>query len=256
MRTSGGQDGSGLGVRPAPPGGPEFRVSSCTTGDQSEPRVAIAEGGNFVVAWTSSQDGSGPGVFGQRYAAGGAPLGPEFRVNTFTTGSQHEPRVGSDASGNFVVAWTSDAQDGSAAGVFGQRYAASGAPLGGEFRVNTYSTGYQYHPAVSADAAGSNFVVVWQDGAAPGGGGPAGRGVFGQRYSSAGTALGPEFQVETYTTWGAPAIVVPSGSFVVVWLARRTAGARIFGQRYGARERVRLGVPRQRVHDRPQSFPP
>jgi hypothetical protein len=238
--TSGGQDGSGLGVfGRLLQAGPEFRVNSYTTGDQSEPSVAIAEGGNFVVVWTSSQDGSGPGVFGQRYAAGGAPLGPEFQVNTFTTGSQHEPRVGSDGSGNFVVAWTSDAQDGSAAGVFGQRYAASGAPLGGEFRVNTYSTGYQYHPAVSADAAGSNFVVVWQDGAAPGGGGPAGRGVFGQRYSGAGTALGPEFRVETYTAGfqGAPAIVVqPTGSFVVVWHSEGQdgSGLGIFGQRYGS----------------------
>jgi hypothetical protein len=50
-------------------------------------------------------------------------LGPEFRVNTFTTGEQSSPDVASDASGNFVVAWASDLQDGSDWGVFGQRYA-------------------------------------------------------------------------------------------------------------------------------------
>jgi len=107
--------------------GGEFRVNTYTTGDQSEPAVAIFEGGSFVVVWTSGQDGSGSGVFAQRYAAGGAPLGPEFRVNTFTTGSQDQPRVAAGGAGEFMVVWTSEAQDGSGPGVFGQRYAA---PIG------------------------------------------------------------------------------------------------------------------------------
>ena len=35
------------------------------------------------------------------------PVGPEFRVNTYTTSYQAIPSVASDASGNFVVVWTS-----------------------------------------------------------------------------------------------------------------------------------------------------
>src|SRR5262245_32674681 len=83
----------------------------------------------------------------------GAPLGPEFRVNTYTTGNQREESVAADASGNFVVVWRSEGQDGSLFGVFGQRYASSGAPLGPEFRVNSYTTNSQYHPSVAADSA-------------------------------------------------------------------------------------------------------
>jgi hypothetical protein len=235
---SDGQDGSGLGVIGRADNGGEFRVNTHTTGDQSEPSVAIAEGGNFVVVWTSGQDGSGPGVFAQRYATGGTPLGPEFRVNAFTAGSQHEPRVAAGAGGDFVVVWTSEAQDGSGAGIFGQRYAASGAPLGGEFRVNTYTSGHQYNPAVASGPGSTDFVVVWQDGTAPGGGQP-GRGVFGQRFAGGGGALGTEFQVETYTTGfqGAPDLVVQgSGSFVVVWHSDGQDGSDlgIYGQRYGA----------------------
>ena len=106
--------------------------------------MASDAAGNFVVVWESyGQDGSSYGVFGQRYASTGAPLGPEFRVNTYTTGYQHDPAVASDSSGNFVVVWTSDGQDGSGNGVFGQRYDSSGAPLGPEFRVNTYTTDAQ-----------------------------------------------------------------------------------------------------------------
>src|SRR5688572_1389926 len=193
------------------PVGPEFRVNTHTTSFQWFPSVAAASG-QFVVVWASSeQDGSSFGVFGQRYA-GGMPAGPEFRVNTYTTDVQVLPAVASDSSGNFVVVWQG-AQDGSGYGVFGQRYASSGTPLGPEFRVNTYTTGVQGRPAVAADSLG-NFVVVWQ-------GGLTGQyDVFGQRYASSGTPLGPEFRINTFTfasqekaSIGADA----SGNFVVAW---------------------------------------
>ena len=105
-------------------------------------------------------------VFGQRYGSDGNPLGGEFRVNTYTTGSQHESSVASDAAGNFVVVWQDgivfgDGQDGSSYGIFGQRYDNSGNRLGTEFQVNTHTTGTQLRPSVASDATG-NFVVVWE----------------------------------------------------------------------------------------------
>src|SRR5437016_12551692 len=64
---------------------------------------------------------------------------------------------------------------------------------GPEFQVNTYTYRSQYASAVAADSTG-NFVVVWtglggQDGY------PSGGGIFAQRYSSSGAALGGEVQV-------------------------------------------------------------
>ena len=91
---------------------------------------------------------------------GGLPLGPEFRVNTFTPGNEFSPSIDSDASGNFVVAWASSNQDGSLTGIFGQRYNLSGVPLGPEFRVNTYTIGNQFGPHVASDDPG-NFMIVW-----------------------------------------------------------------------------------------------
>ena len=177
------QDGSGLGAfgqryaSSGAPLGPEFRVNTYTTGDQALSAVASDAGGNFVVAWASRQD-PGSGVFGQRYASSGVPLGPEFRVNTYTTGYQASPSIVSDSSGNFVVVWNSYTQDGSGMGVFGQRYAGSGVPLGPEFRVNTYTTGAQSGPSVAADTSG-NFVVVWTSDLQN----ASLLEVFGQRYS-------------------------------------------------------------------------
>ena len=202
-----GQRFNALGV----PQGSELQVNS---GSQASPVVASAPNGDFVVAWTG-QDGSGNGVLGQRFDAAGISQGSEFQVNSYTTGSQERPAVASDANGNSVVSWFSQGQDGSAYGVFGQRFNALGVPQGSELQVNSYTTGYQTNPAVAPDAVG-NFVVVWrsrdQDG--------SGYGVFGQRFNAVRIPQGSEFQANSFTTSHQSDPVVASdatGNFVVVW---------------------------------------
>jgi hypothetical protein len=196
--------------------GPEFRINTYTTGAQRRPAASSWANG-FVVAWEStSQDGDLDGIFAQQYNSFGAPIGPEFRVNTYTTSSQYGVSVETDwtqAAPTVLFVWQSEGQDGDSGGVFAQRW--SNGPMGGEFRVNTYTTSSQGAAAVSADGAG-NFVVVWasldQDG--------SGSGIFGQRYASSGAPLGGEFRVNTYTTGfqGHPSVGKDeSGSFVVVW---------------------------------------
>jgi len=199
---------------PQGPVGPEFRVNTYTGGDQQRASVATDAAGNFVVVWDGPGDGVGPGIFGQRFSIAGIPLGPEFRVNTYTTGMQTNPSVASDASGNFVVVWTSEGQDGTGDGVFGQRYDASGGALGPEFRVTTNTNDDQRWPAVAMDSSGS-FVVVWGDyfpSFPP--------DVFGQRFDSSGSPLGTAFRVNSSTGFGAflPKVATDSlGNFVVAW---------------------------------------
>ena len=211
--------------------GPEFQVNSYTTGDQVWSSVAAASSGNFVAVWQSDgEDGSSRGIYGQRYAASGVPLGPEFRVNTFTTNQQSVPTVGSNGSGDFVVAWSSYLQDGSSYGVFAQRFGSSGAPVGPEFRVNTYTTSLQAARSAAVDPFG-NFIITWnsfgQDG--------SNHGAYGQRYSSAGVPVGPEFRVNDYTVGfqSYPQVAADaSGNFTVIWSGITGAGLGIFGQRY------------------------
>jgi hypothetical protein len=216
------------------PLGPEFRVNTYLGPDQTSPSVAADPAGPFVVVWTSrDQDGSSDGVFGQRFAASGAPLGPEFRVNTFTSNSQRVPAVAVGPAGTFVVAWESFGQDGNLylTGVFAQRFASSGAPLGPEFRANTYTTSLQQGADVAIDGAG-NFLVVWYG---FGQTDPSSFGVFGQRYASSGAPLGTEFRVNTYTTMiqSVPSVAADGGRFVVVWQSDQDgSGVGVFGQRY------------------------
>jgi hypothetical protein len=236
------QDGSSNGIfgqrftSSGAPAGPEFRVNTYTSLSQGLPSVAVDSAGNFVVAWNSQfQDGSYLGVFAQRYASTGEPIGPEFRVNTFTPFDQTAPSVGTDPTGNFVVVWTSEAGDGSSYGVFGQRFAASGTPVGAQFRVNTYTTNSQASPEVDVDGTG-NFVVVWPSGLLQD---PSGFGVFGQRFAASGVPVGPEFRVNTFVAQNQffPSVAVDdSGNFVVVWqsLLQDGSGYGVFGQRYDA----------------------
>jgi hypothetical protein len=157
------------------PLGGEFAVNTYTAGDQGfgsrfEPSVAMTPGGRFVVAWDGAGPGDVQGSFARVFDAGGAPAGAEFRVNTYTTGTQYFPDLGIDDVGHFVVAWRDSAQEGTGAtgfGIFAQRFLADGTPRGGEFHVNAFTTSFQGFPSVSADAVG-NFVVAW-DGSAEGG---------------------------------------------------------------------------------------
>jgi hypothetical protein len=221
--------------------GGNFRINTYAPVPQNvrSPAVASDPSGNFVVVWDNLfQDGSGRGVFGQRYASSGATLGPEFRVNSFTPNYQYDAAVASDAFGNFIVVWQSKGQDGSYLGVFGQRYANSGAPLGPEFRINTYTTSDQNRPSVAADASG-DFVVAWNSDDY------FGYGVFAQRFASTGAPLGPEFRVNTFTTQhqGTPSIAVDGvGNFVVVWHSYLEDGSSfgVFGQRYSQMVPVEL----------------
>jgi hypothetical protein len=213
------------------PLGPEFRVNSYTTSNQLYPSVARASGGNFVVVWTSNtEDGSSLGVFGQRYSSGGAPLGPEFRVNTYTTGAQYLPHVVMDTAGDFLVVWQSNGQEGNQS-IFGQIFLDTGAPFGGEFRVNTYTTNDQAFPSVASNGTGA-FLVTWQSYLQDG----SSWGVYGQRFG-AGTPVGGEFRLNTYTTNGqfaSSAGMDTTGQYaVVVWHSNGEdgSGLGIYGQR-------------------------
>src|SRR5213593_3254689 len=113
------------------------------------------------------------------WAQGGTPVGPEFRVNTYTTGYQDTASVAADPAGSFVVVWDGQRMDDPVSGIFGQRFSISGVPLGPEFRVNTATTDLQVNPSV-AIVGGFGFVVAW---ASSGGYGGAPADVFAQRFA-------------------------------------------------------------------------
>jgi Ca2+-binding RTX toxin-like protein len=160
-----GQDGAEWGVYArrydasgAALGG-EVRVNSTTALDQIKPRIAGLSDGGYVVTWTSAgQDGSGGGVYAQRYNASGVPQGGETRVNTTTDGDQGNAHVLGLSGGGYVVVWGSS--DGSGGGVYSRQYDSSGGASGGETLVNTTTANSQFISSLSA-LPGGGYVVRW-----------------------------------------------------------------------------------------------
>ncbi len=237
------QDGDGRGIfgqrftSAAVLSGTEFQVNTYTINNQQYAAVAVDASGAFVVVWQSdlAQDGQYDGIFGQRFDSSGAPTGTEFQVNTYTYGPQQSPDVAATATGEFVVVWHGDYEDGDSTGVFGQLFASTGAAVGGEFQVNTYTYDGQRDPAV-ATADSGDFVVVWeayrQDG--------DNVGIFAQRFDSTAALQGTEFQVTTYTAYNQQVAAVAAGmagEFVVAWESRTQDGGYdygVFAQRFAS----------------------
>lgn len=233
------QDGSGYGIyaqRYNAAGvaqGGELHVSTTTAGDQSFPTIAMDAAGDFVIAWDSNQGGSTYGIYAQRYDAAGIAQGGQFQVNTYTAGNTTFPTIGMDQAGDFVIAWSSDGEDGSGYGIYAQRYNAAGVAQGGEFHVSTTTAGDQIYPTVGMDAGG-DFVVGWESDGQDG----SGYGVYAQRYNAAGVAQGSEFLVNT-TTKGdqqQPSLAVDAGgAFVIAWESPQDgSGNGVYAQAYNA----------------------
>jgi hypothetical protein len=176
--------------------GGRFRVNSYTPESQREPDVACAPGGQFVVAWVSTyQDGYADGIFGQRFDSAGGAVGTEFQVNSYTNYNQVYPAVALSGTGEFVVVWASDFQDGFLYGL--QRFDGAGARAGRSsgqllhLRVKGIPT-WRRKPAATSSSYGRGRRL---------------RTRFAQRFSSAGTPAGTEFRVNAFwTTTRVPAV--------------------------------------------------
>ena len=157
-------------------------MEAYTSGLKTEPHVAIANDGSFVVVWGGFGPGDTFGVFGRRFDADGVPLGADFLINTVTTGGQVPASVRTAPDGSFVVAW--DDYTGTAYVPRARRFDAAGNPQGGAFAVSGYTTGERLRPKVSIGSDGT-FVIAWQNYPAEGDG--DGYGIGARRFDAAGS---------------------------------------------------------------------
>ena len=210
----------------------QFQVNTYTTLSQRTGDVAMGDAGTFVVVWSSfgsdGSDQSGNSVQARRFAADGAARGPQFQVNGYTTGSQQYPAVACDSDCNFVVSWSSQGSFGSdptGTSVQARRYSAAGVPQAGQFQVNTYTTGNQQIPSVSADRD-RDFEIVWQSEWSNRDG--DGLSVQSRWYASTGAPRGQELQINHWSTsnQGSPDVASDAlGNVVIVWQSIGSAGS-------------------------------
>ena len=144
--------------------GNEFVASSADSNPCANPDVAAGSGGGFMVTWDAfdmaSPTTNSLDIYARSFTSAGAGSGGTVvRVNTHLYGDQYAPRI-SALGTDYLIVWTSLAQDGSREGVYGQFLHGDGSKVGGEFRVNTTTVGSQIQPVVVSDGS-SQFLAIW-----------------------------------------------------------------------------------------------
>src|SRR5262245_19991200 len=123
------------------------------------------------------------------------PVGPEFRVNTYTTLYQRFPGMAFDSTGVCTIAWhgaDAEAFPTTGYGITTQRYSPDGVPLGPPIAVSETSALSDF---VRVEvAANDNFIVAWDrlgDWSSP----SDTSNVYVRRYDSSGNPLGNSQQI-------------------------------------------------------------
>lgn len=241
-----GQDGSEVGVygqRFDATGlkvGGEFRVNTTTALAQEAPTATLLDDGGFVVLFESEPvNDAGFEIRGQRYDAGGAPVGGEFLVRDMAGGSQRWPDVTALQDGAFVAVWNSFQSDGSGMGLEMRIYDARNDAT--VYRINETTAGSQTDVKVTALTDGS-FLAVWTTLADQPG---AVHGVYARRFEVTEDGLVahdefPVLQVQSGSLASPDVVGLPDGGWVVLWNWETAddSGVDLYGRRYDAEGRT------------------
>lgn len=199
-----------------------FRVNQGGTGDHENPHLTLLTNGGAVFVWQGGTRGA-QDIYARFMGPDNTFTSGDILVNTFTSGQQGDPVVTALSDGSLVIAWSSQGQDGSMQGLYGQRLSASGQKLGEEFQINTRTDWNQRNAALTA-LPDAKFVAAWID--------ETGSDVTGEfavtvrgRVFSGSTALTPEIRLSDGTnTCSAVSIAALNGGFAAAWTERAGVG--------------------------------
>ena len=142
----------------------QTRVNVNAGGEQAVPVLAVADNGDFVVAWADDTDNNGFfDIFARGFSADGSERLPTFKVNTDSSGQQLTPDIAMAPNGDFVIVWADDADNNNFFQIRGRGFFANGSQKFGDgSAMNNLGAGDQLTPVVGMADDGS-FVVAWID---------------------------------------------------------------------------------------------
>jgi hypothetical protein len=237
------------------------RVNTVTTDEQRAQQITRLADGGWVVTWQSAMqetgsDGASTGVYQQRYDADGKAVGGEVHVNSYTPSSQYAPKITALENGGWVVAWNSNAQDGSATGVYQQVFDAEGDRSGGETQINTVTNFAQQDP-LPIGLEDGRFVTLWLVQEADGT--PFGTFRIYQRlFEPDGDAITGEIEVGAPITGNLSeprAVALKDGGWVVTW-STEGSGTTVYQQVFSSTGGVVRATEQVNTHDPLNQFDP
>jgi hypothetical protein len=198
------------------PVGSEILVNGTLAGPQHSPRAAYLAGPTegFAVVWESAS-----GLWLRRVSPSGVALDPaDVPVNTTSAGTQRNPAVASDLSGNYVVAWESVDANGQASRILARRFRGAAALNGmTDLTLDASSSATRQHdPSVATDALG-NWVVAWDSVGEDG----SGAGIVAEQLDNRQTLAGTKVVLDNTLTAGdqtlPAAALTEGGNLLVAW---------------------------------------
>lgn len=215
------------------PLGPDFRVNSGTTREQSLSQVVVDGSGGFLVGWRSfGGEDLFFDIFAQRFDASGIPQGNEFQINAADTeaASQAEFSLAMADDGSFVAVWAEPGADTSSpTGLRAQRFAADGTRIGSPIPVNSTQGAINDQPAVTLTPLG--FFIAWRSYVT--GPSPGTPEILGRRFFAGGTPRGGDVRLDLSSgVKGQPGLAMSaSGKGAVVWTSGLSGEKGVFARR-------------------------
>lgn len=207
----------------SPVGQPEVVSSawkSKTAGDQEKPQVTLLSDGGALVVWQApllKKKQLRRQIFARRLTAEGSPVGKDVRLSSNIKADYYTPVVTTlSGTGNIVIVWASEGEDGDRLGLFGQVFSPEGKAVGSQFRVNQFTPNNQRSPAIAALSDG-RFVVAWVSEMQRF---RATAEIYARVFDATGAAVVGEFLVTASATNAAanPCVVgLSNGGFAVAW---------------------------------------
>lgn len=209
--------------------------------EQTDPAVAMSDGGQFVVVWRSHvADGRAGGVFARRFGPDGMALDDEFKVNLSDIDvDTWTPAVAMAPSGDFVVAWVASREGN--CDVVARLFDAQGSPLTEELPVAASADIGESAPKIAMNSTGA-FVVVWTNWY---GDAYIGRSYAAVRlYDADGSPLTESFEISDLPQQKWPDVAMDEeGRFVVTWIRMGDTYNRPYGEYIAVRQFDADGTP-------------
>jgi Domain of unknown function (DUF4347) len=186
--------------------GAERALNKTGSISQSQPSIAVAKTGEFVITWTDTSL-SGIVIRAERYDAGGAFLGA---ITVSSSGLPTRSSVAFDENTkDFAIVWEAGVSNRE---IYARAYSWSGTALSATpIKVNTSTGADEYRPAVAV--WGGKAMVVWESEDSDNG------GIKYRSFTLNGISMDSEIQVnlDEVDNQSAPDIAVAqnSGNFVV-----------------------------------------
>ncbi len=195
--------------------------------DSRFPDVVMDSNGGFAVVWMQGKNTTNNIIKARLYNADGSARTPSLMVSTNSFSSLTRPAIAMGRSGSFIITWDGDPNRAKDDDIHARIFEPNGAPLGGQFIVNTTIKGQQQNPQIAMNNTG-DFVIVWDSNSTIDPNINNKAEIQGQRYDSSGRRIGSEFRLNTFMEKDQknPDIVLyDNGKFIAVWQSDEQDGS-------------------------------